>query len=373
MMLFSAAFICAAVAAAVFILAAAVRVRAAAAALTVILSGFIMQPDVCYTVLGHLYALIGVGNLIIHIVLSLVGIVRRAGHCAAVCTVAVADFRAYTGIRKVCHTDGVRCSVHNTVVAGNNGLCTHILVFCVVAVLALLYDGKPAIGRLRKDFFLHVMPFQNTALGVIRAVTERAILTAGRCDLVIGTVHIVIVFLFGQFLHEFRVTVIEPIDVLAETIIVNAHVAVDRTAGLTHGFRPVITRIARVLTGNAIQDRARTRAADHRTVRILHIPVHSSLSVPRILRNAERLKRSCLTAYTTVEGFMRYNRIDIQLIRSTGSLHPVLRRIVIAVYLCRTSRNRKQRKCRHCRKQHGNGSRAELFRSSFHLRYLRLS
>ena len=200
MMLFSAAFICAAVAAAVFILAAAVRVRAAAAALTVILSGFIMQPDVCYTVLGHLYALIGVGNLIIHIVLSLVGIVRRAGHCAAVCTVAVADFRAYTGIRKVCHTDGVRCSVHNTVVAGNNGLCTHILVFCVVAVLALLYDGKPAIGRLRKDFFLHVMPFQNTALGVIRAVTERAILTAGRCDLVIGTVHIVIVFLFGQFL-----------------------------------------------------------------------------------------------------------------------------------------------------------------------------
>ena len=301
-----------------------------------------MQPDVCYTVLGHLYALIGVGDLVIHIVLPLVGIVRCTGHCTAVCAVAIVNFRTHTSIRKVCHTDGVRCSVHNTVVAGNNGLCTHILVFCVVAVLALLYDGKPAIGRLRKDFFLHVMPFQNTALGVIRAVTERAILTAGRCDLVIGTVHILIGFLFGQFLHEFRVTVIEPIDVLAETIIVNAHVAVDRTAGLTYCFRPVITRIARVLTGNAIQDRARTRAADHRTVRIFHIPVHSSLAVPRILRSPERLKRSCLAAYAAIEGFMRYNRIDIQLIRSTRSLHPVLRRIMITVHLSSTSRNRKR-------------------------------
>ena len=67
MMLFSAAFICAAVAAAVFILAAAVRVRAAAAALTVILRGYIMQPDIYYTNQGHLYTMINEDNQKKHI------------------------------------------------------------------------------------------------------------------------------------------------------------------------------------------------------------------------------------------------------------------------------------------------------------------
>ena len=317
--------------------------------------------------------MIGVGNLVIHIVLSLIGIVRRAGHRAAVCAVAIADFRTHTSIRKVCHADGVRCSVHNTIVAGNNGLRAHIPVFCVVAVRTLLHNGKPAMCRLRKDFFLHVMPLQDTALGVICAVTERTILAAGGRDLVIGAVCILISFLFGQFLHKSFRAVIQPVNILTETIVVNTHIAVNRAAGIADRLCPVIPRIGRVLTGNAIQNCAGPGTAEQRSIRILHIAVHCRPAILAVLRSAECAERSRLSTNTAVEGFVRYNRIDIQLIRSTGSLHPVFRRIVIAVYLCRTSRNRKQRKCHHCRKQHGNGSRAELFRSCFHLRYLRMN
>ena len=146
----------------------------------------------------------------------------------------------------------MRCSVHNTVVAGNNGLRAHILVFCVVAVRTLLHNGKPAMCRLRKDFFLHVMPLQDTALGVICAVTERTILAAGGRDLVIGAVCILISFLFGQFLHKSFRAVIQPVNILTETIVVNTHIAVNRAAGIADRLCPVIPRIGRVLTGNAI-------------------------------------------------------------------------------------------------------------------------
>ena len=35
------------------------------------------------------------------------------------------------------------------------------------------------------------------------------------------------------------------------------------------------------------------------------------------------------------KGFMSYNTISIQLIRATGCLHPVFRRVMVAVLLCR--------------------------------------
>ena len=92
MVILAASLIGAAVTAAVLVLTATIWIRTAASAGAVLLGGFIAEPDLCDTVLGHFLALVSIGNLVIHIVLTSFGVVGCRGQRAGIGRIAVAGW-----------------------------------------------------------------------------------------------------------------------------------------------------------------------------------------------------------------------------------------------------------------------------------------
>ena len=138
LVVFTAALVGTAISVAILVLAAAVGGAAAAGAGAVILGRFVTEPDLRYAVLGHLHALVAVGDLVVEHVLTGFCVVGRGGHGTAIRTVAVADSGADTGFGEVADRDGVGLAVHHAVIVRNDRLCRRIVIAGVVAQAAFL-------------------------------------------------------------------------------------------------------------------------------------------------------------------------------------------------------------------------------------------
>ena len=333
LVVFTAALVGAAISVAMLVLTATVGVRAAAAAVAVFVCGIIPQPDIGHAVFRHIHTVTGVCDLVIDSVLTLVRIVGCGGHGAAIRAVAVTDRGADTGFRQVRNADGMGLSVYHAVVAGNNGLGSRIVIAGIVAQAAFLYRSEAAVCRLGQNFRHHAVALQLAADRMIGAVAERAVGAALGGDSVIGIVRVLVGNGFVQFLRKCGGTIIQPVDIFQIAVLAFAHICVDAAAGLTNSLCVVISGIGGVLAGDAVHGITLTDTIYHRAVRIFHIAAKCRLAIAGIFGNAEHLKRCGFAALTALEGLAGHNTVGVQLIGSTGCLHPVFCGVVVAVLL----------------------------------------
>ena len=333
LVVFTTALVGAAISIATLVLAAAVGIAAAAGTRAVILGGFVTEPDFCHAVLGHFFALVGVGDLVIDSVLTFLRVVGCRGHGAAIRAVAVADRGADTGFGEVADRDGVGLSVHHAVIVCNDRLCRRVVIAGVVAQAAFLHRGEASVCRLGQDFRHHIVAFQLAADRMVGAVAECAVGAALGGNSVIGIVRVLIGNGFVQFLRKCGGTVIQPVDIFQIAVLAFAHICVDAATGLTNSLCVVISGIGGVLAGDTVHGITLTDTIHHRAVRIFHIAAECRLAIAGIFGNAEHLKRCGFAALTALEGLAGHNTVGVQLIGTAGCLHPVLGRVVVAVLL----------------------------------------
>ena len=333
LVVFTTALVSAAISIAMLVLAAAVWISAAAAAVAVLVCGIIPQPDIGHAVFGHFLALVGVGDLVIDSVLTGFCVVGRSGHGAAIRAVAVANGRADPGLGQVRDADGMGLAVHHAVIVCNDRLCRRVVVADVVAQAAFLHRGEASVCRLGQDFRHHAVALQLAADRMIGTVAECAVGAALGGDSVIGIVRVLVGNGFVQFLRKCGGTVIQPVDIFQIAVLAFAHICVDAAAGFTDGFGVVISGIGGVLAGDAVHGITLTDTIYHRAVRIFHIAAKCRLAIAGIFGNAEHLKRCGFAALTALEGLAGHNTVGVQLIGSTGCLHPVFCGVVVAVLL----------------------------------------
>ena len=333
LVVFTAALVGAAISVAMLVLTATVGVRAATAAVAVLVCGIIPQPDIGHTVFRHIHTVTGVGNLVIDSVLTLVRIVGCGGHGAAIRAVAVADGRADTGFRQVRDADSMGLSVCHAVVAGNNGLGRRVVIAGIVAQAALLYRSEASVCRLGQNFRHHAVALQLAADRMIGTVAECAVGAALGGDSVIGIVRVLVGNGFVQFLRKCGGTVIQPVDIFQIAVLAFAHICVDAAAGFADGFGVVVSGIGGVLAGDAVHGITLTDTIYHRAVRIFHIAAKCWLAIAGIFGNAEHLKGCGFAALTALEGLAGHNTVGVQLIGTAGRLHPVFCGVVVTVLL----------------------------------------
>ena len=332
-MVFTTALVGAAISIAILVLAAAVGIAAAAGTRAVILGGFVTEPDFCHAVLGHFFAFVGVGDLVVDHVLTFLRVVGRGGHGTAIRTVAVADRGADTGFGEVADRDGVGLAVHHAVIVCNDCLCRRVVIAGVVAQAAFLYRSEASVCRLGQDFRHHAVALQLAADRMIGTVAECAVGAALGGNSVIGIVRVLVGNGFVQFLRKCGGTIIQPVDIFQIAVLAFAHICVDAAAGLTNSLCVVISGIGGVLAGDAVHGITLTDTIYHRAVRIFHIAAKCRLAIAGIFGNAEHLKRCGFAALTALEGLAGHNTVGVQLIGSTGCLHPVFCGVVVAVLL----------------------------------------
>ena len=333
LVVFTTALVGAAISIAILVLAAAVGIAAAAGTRAVILGGFVTEPDFCHAVLGHFFALVGVGDLVVDHVLTGFGVVGSGGHGTAIRTVAVADRGADTGFGEVADCDGVGLAVHHAVIVRNDRLCRRVVIAGVVAQAAFLYRSEASVCRLGQDFRHHAVALQLAADRMIGTVAECAVGAALGGDSVIGIVRVLVGNGFVQFLRKCGGTVIQPVDIFQIAVLAFAHICIDAAAGFADGFGVVISGIGGVLAGDAVHCITLTDTIYHRAVRIFHIAAKCRLAIAGIFGNAEHLKRCGFAALTALEGLAGHNTVGVQLIGTAGCLHPVFCGVVVAVLL----------------------------------------
>ena len=333
LVVFTTALVGTAISIAMLVLTAAIGVRTAAAAVAVLICGIITEPDIGHTVFRHIHTVTGVGDLVIDSVLTLVRVVGSGGHGTAIRTVAVADRGADTGFGEIADRDGVGLSVHHAVIVCNDRLCRRVVIAGVVAQAAFLYRSEASVCRLGQDFRHHAVALQLAADRMIGTVAECAVGAALGGDSVIGIVRVLVGNGFVQFLRKCGGTVIQPVDIFQIAVLAFAHICVDAAAGFTDGFGVVISGIGGVLAGDAVHGITFADAIYHRAVRIFHIAAECRLAIAGIFGNAEHLKRCGFAALTALEGLAGHNTVGVQLIGSTGCLHPVFCGVVVAVLL----------------------------------------
>ena len=333
LVVFTTALVGAAISIAILVLAAAVGIATAAGTRAVILGGFVTEPDFCHAVLGHFFALVGVGDLVVDHVLTGFCVVGSGGHGTAIRTVAVADRGADTGFGEVADRDGVGLAVHHAVIVCNDRLCRRVVIAGVVAQAAFLYRSEASVCRLGQDFRHHAVALQLAADRMIGTVAECAVGAALGGDSVIGIVRVLVGNGFVQFLRKCGGTVIQPVDIFQIAVLAFAHICVDAAAGFTDGFGVVISGIGGVLAGDAVHGITLTDTIYHRAVRIFHIAAKCRLAIAGIFGNAEHLKRCGFAALTALEGLAGHNTVGVQLIGTAGRLHPVLGGVVVTVLL----------------------------------------
>ena len=168
---------------------------------------------------------------------------------------------------------------------------------------------------------------------MIGTVAECAVGAALGGNSVIGIVRVLVGNGFVQFLRKCGGTVIQPVDIFQIAVLAFAHICVDAAAGFTDGFGVVISGIGGVLAGDAVHGITFADTIYHRAVRIFHIAAKCRLAIAGIFGNAEHLKRCGFAALTALEGLAGHNTVGVQLIGSTGCLHPVFCGVVVAVLL----------------------------------------
>lgn len=148
-MIFSTAFLSAAVPLAVLVLTTTVWIAAATGTATIFFGALLSQPNISYAVFRHLLPLVGVGNGVIDRVLTGFRIIGGTGQGAGICTVAIADGRPDTGLREIGHGNGMRLAVCHAVITGHDRFRGGVGIAGVVTLAALFHADKAAIGGLR--------------------------------------------------------------------------------------------------------------------------------------------------------------------------------------------------------------------------------
>ena len=266
LVVFTTALVGAAISIAILVLAAAVGIAAAAGTRAVILGGFVTEPDFCHAVLGHFFALVGVGDLVVDHILTFLRVVGRGGHGTAIRTVAVADRGADTGFGEIADRDGVGFAVHHAVIVRNDRLCRRVVIAGVVAQAAFLHRSEASVCRLGQNFRHHAVALQLAADRMIGAVAECAVGAALGGNSVIGIVRVLVGNGFVQFLRKCGGTVIQPVDIFQIAVLAFAHICVDAAAGFTDGFGVVVSGIGGVLAGDAVHGITLTDTIYHRAV-----------------------------------------------------------------------------------------------------------
>ena len=237
------------------LLAVAVLLAATALAALAVMGiggGIIPEPDVGNAVFRHPDALVGVIDLIVDGVLTLLGVAGRHSHGAGLSGVAIADLRSHAGFGEVRDDQCMGLSVHNAVVVSNDSLGSHEVIGGVLAVVAVLHNGETLIGDLREDVHMEIMGLQRLGMGMTGAVAELAVAAAIHDLLMIGRIGILIGHDIIQILGESRGAVVQPVDVLAEAVVTHAHVGIHSAASLAAGFSPVIPGIGCVHARSAV-------------------------------------------------------------------------------------------------------------------------
>ena len=205
--------------------------------------------------------------------------------------------------------------------------------------MAMLDDGIPLIAELRNDVYMEIMGLKRLGMGVAGAVAELAVASAVNNLLVVGGISVFIGHDIIQILREGRGAVIQPVDVFAECVITEAKISVHRAAGFAASLGPVVAGIGGVDAGSAVQDCASTRSAEESTVRIADVPDHRRLTILGVFRSTPDLEAGRLLTDITVESLVGHGGIDVELVGAVGSVHPPLRRVVIAILLAGESGN----------------------------------
>ena len=334
LVVFTAALVGTAISVAMLVLTTTVGVRAATAAVAVLVCGIIPQPDICHTVFRHIHTVTGVGNLVIDSVLPLVRIVGRGGHGAAIRAVAVTDSGADTGFRQVRNADGMGLSVCHAVVAGNNGLGRRVVIAGVVAQTALLHSSEATMGGLGQGLRRHVMALQHRGFLVIRTVTEAAVGAALGDGAVVLAVYIFMSNGLRQIQIKFGGAVMQNVDVLVPCVGgAVGLVTVPVSTAATYGFGPVVAGVIGVLAGDAGIQTAYRYFVNTHPVGVLDVAVQGRLTGAGILRNTPDGEICIFPAGGAVEGLMGDDGVDIQFIGSVAGLLPMLDGIMVAVLL----------------------------------------
>ena len=334
LVVFTAALVGAAISVAMLVLAAAIGVRAAAAAVAVLVCGIIPQPDIGHTVFRHIHTVTGVGDFVIDSVLTLVRIVGRGSHGAAIRAVAVTDIGADTGFRQVRNADGMGLSVYHAVVAGNNGLGRRVVISGIVTQAALLHGSETAMSGLGQSLHRHVMAFQHRGSLVIRTVTEAAVGAALGDSAVVLAVYIFVGNGLRQIQIKFGGAVMQNVDVLIPCVGgAVGLVTVPVSTAAAYGFGPVVTGVIGVLAGDTGIQTAYRYFVNTHPVGILDVAVQGRLTGAGILRNTPDGEIRVFPAGGAVEGLVGDDGVDIQFIRPVAGLLPMLDGIMVAVLL----------------------------------------
>ena len=352
LVVFTTALVGTAISVAILVLAAAVWIPAAAGTRTVILGGFVTEPDLRYAVLGHFFALVAVGDLVVDHVLTGFRVIGRGGHGAGVSGIAVTDSGADTGFREVADRDGVGLSVHHAVIVCNDRLCRRVVIAGVVAQAAFLHRGEASVCRLGQHFCYHAVTLQLRAGLIDRTIAETAVGATFGGDGVVGAICVLVCYALIQIFRELGSAIVQVVHIAAKAITVDAAIAVHGAAGITHCLGPVVAGVVGILTGGTIQNNTFPLTAEQSAVRVHDIAGQCRFSISGIFGRSPCGEGGLLPANSTVEGFMRDHCVDIQLICAVIGGEPVLSGVMVAVLLRRKgggdhahAHHQRQQKC----------------------------
>ena len=124
------------------------------------LGAFVTQVDIGHAVLHHIGVLECVGDLIVHRIVSGLGVIGGAGQGASVGAMAVADSGGDACLGEIGYSNGVGLPVYHAEIVRNNRLGSGIVGFGISAVGTGIHFHKAVMGKLRADDCFHVVPLQ---------------------------------------------------------------------------------------------------------------------------------------------------------------------------------------------------------------------
>ena len=115
---------------------------------------------------------------------------------AAICRQSIAHRSSNPSLRQIRNRNGMGLTVNHTVIAGHYHLGCYIIVFQIVAIPAMLHNGKALVRKLRQHLLLQIMPLQPAVNGMVSAITECTILAALNRNLVVLLICLFIGYFF---------------------------------------------------------------------------------------------------------------------------------------------------------------------------------
>ena len=165
-----------------------VVVLAAGAVTFCFLGAFVTQMDIGHAVLHHVGVLECVGDLIVHRIVSGLGVIGGAGQGAGIGAMAVADGGGNARLGEIGYSNSVGLSVYHAEIVRHNRLGGGIVGFGISAVGTGIHFHKAVMGQFRPDGRFHVVPLQGGGSFLVGAVAEPAVFTAGNGHTMVAAV-----------------------------------------------------------------------------------------------------------------------------------------------------------------------------------------